>query len=314
MQNRVPYVEQFNLTVERQLAAGLVWSVSYVGALSRKLAMVAEIDQALPGPGTIQPRRAYYPLLPGVSSIQEMYTAGTADYHSLQTSIEHRFAKGWNLISNYTYGHLIDDAPCRGGCKMGSEAGPFPVMSSNRRLDRGNSDIDLRHRWSMMVSYAPTLGARLNGVAGVLARGWQFNAIAVMQSGQTFTIQNSSARANTGGGDRPNLVGDPYALSQTPNQWFNIAAFAAQPLYTLGSVGRNTMYGPPTKDLDFSAFKDFQIREHTSLQFRAEIFNVLNHPNFGMPGSSLGASNFGVISSTANYLPRNIQLALKLQF
>ena len=83
-----------NLTVERQIASGLVWSVSYVGAPSRKLAMVAEIDQALPGPGTIQPRRAYYSLLPGVSSIQEMYTAGTADYHSLQTSIEHRFAKG----------------------------------------------------------------------------------------------------------------------------------------------------------------------------------------------------------------------------
>ena len=314
MQNRVPYVEQFNLTVERQIASGLVWSVSYVGALSRKLAMVAEIDQALPGPGTIQPRRAYYSLLPGVSSIQEMYTAGTADYHSLQTSIEHRFAKGWNLISNYTYGHLIDDSPCRGGCKMGSEAGPFPVMSSNRRLDRGNSDIDLRHRWSMMVSYAPTIGASLHGVAGVLARGWQFNAIAVMQSGQTFTVANSSSHANTGGGDRPNLVGDPYAVPQTPAQWFNVAAFAAQPLYTLGNVGRNTMYGPPMKDLDFSTFKDFQLRERTSLQFRTEVFNILNHPNFGMPASSLGASTFGVISSTANYLPRNIQLALKLLF
>ena len=65
---------------------------------------------------------------------------------------------------------------------MGSEAGPFPAMLSNRRLDRGNSDIDLRHRWSMMASYAPTIGASLHGVAGVLARGWQFNAIAVMQS------------------------------------------------------------------------------------------------------------------------------------
>ena len=314
MQNRVPYVQQFNLTVEREIAAGLVWSVSYVGALSRKLAMVAEIDQALPGPGTIQPRRAYYSLLPGVSSIQEMYTAGTADYHSFQTSIEHRFANGWNLISNYTYGHLIDDHQCRGGCKMGSEAGPFPVMSSNRRLDRGNSDIDLRHRWSMMVSYSPAFGANLRGVAGVLARGWQFNAIAVMQSGQTFTIQNSSARANTGGGDRPNLVDDPYAVSQSPTQWFNTAAFAAQPLYTLGTVGRNTTYGPPMKNLDLSTFKNFQLRERTSLQFRAEVFNILNHPNFGMPGSALGASNFGVISSTGNYLPRNIQLALKLLF
>ena len=219
-----------------------------MGALSaKKIASVAEIDQALPGPVTVQPRRAYYPLLPGVSSIQEMYTAGTADYHSLQTSLEHRFAKGWNLITNYTYGHLIDDHPCRGGCKMGSEAGPFPVMSSNRRLDRGNSDIDLRHRWSLMASYAPSFGAGLHGVAGALARGWQLNAIAVMQSGGTFTVQNSSSRANTGSGDRPNLVGDPYAISQSPAQWFNTAAFATQPLYTLGTVGRNTMYGPPMR-------------------------------------------------------------------
>jgi len=197
---------------------------------------------------------------------------------------------------------------------MGSEAGPFPVMSSNRRIDRGNSDIDLRHRWSLMAGYAPAFGAGLHGVAGVLARGWQFNAIAVMQCGGTFTIQNSSARANTGGGDRPNLVGDPYAISQSPAQWFNLAAFATQPLYTLGTVGRNTMYGPPMKVLDFSTFKDFRLRERASLQFRAEFFNILNHPNFGMPASSLGASNFGVISSTGNYLPRNIQLALKLLF
>jgi hypothetical protein len=74
------------------------------------------------------------------------------------------------------------------------------------------------------------------------------------------------------------------------------------------------MYGPPMKVLDFSTFKDFALRERARLQFRAEIFNILNHPNFGMPASSLGASNFGVISSTGNYLPRNIQLALKLLF
>ncbi len=89
---------------------------------------MAEIDQAPPGPGTVQPRRYYYNLLPGVSSIQEMYTANNSDYHSLQTSLEHRFSKGFNLITNYTWGHVIDDAPCRGGCKMGSEAGPFPLF------------------------------------------------------------------------------------------------------------------------------------------------------------------------------------------
>ena len=101
---------------------------------------------------------------------------------------------------------------------------------------------------------------------------------------------------------------------QVARQLLARAAQRARVPYTLGTVGRNTMYGPPMKDLDFSTFKDFQLREHTSLQFRAEIFNILNHPNFGMPASSLGASNFGVISSTGNYLPRNIQLALKLLF
>ena len=288
MQNRIPYVQSFNLTMQRELISGLVWNVSYVGALSRKLAMVAEIDQAPPGPGTVQPRRAYYYLLPGVASIQEMYTAGTADYHSLQTSIEHRFSKGFNLITNYTWGHVIDDHQCRGGCKSGSTAGPFPVSSANRRLDRGNSDIDLRHRWAMMVSYEPPVRSDYTGLAGALLKGWQLNAIAAMQTGQTFSIQNSSARANTGSGDRPNVVGDPYSTPQTPNQWFNLAAFAAQPLYTLGNVGRNTMFGPSMKNLDFSTFKNFRLKEQTSLQFRAEFFNILNHPNLGQPANSLG--------------------------
>jgi hypothetical protein len=314
MQNRMPYVQQFNLTFQRELISGLVWNVSYVGTLSRKLAMVLEIDQALPGPGAVQPRRAYYNLLPGVSSIQEMYTAGTANYHSLQTSVEHRYKNGLNLIANYTWGHLIDDHPCRGGCKSGSSAGPFPVMSSNRRLERGNSDIDLRHRVGLMVSYELPFGRTSHGVSGTLIKGWQLNGVAVLQSGQTFSIQNASSRANTGGGDRPNLVGDPYGTPQTPNRWFNTSAFGPQALFTIGNVGRNTMYGPSMKNLDFSAFKDFQVREHTTLQFRAEFFNVLNHPNFGLPGNSLGNANFGVISGTGNYLPRNIQLALKLLF
>ena len=314
MGNRTPYVEQFNLTLQRELIPGLVWNVGYVGSLTRKLAFATEIDQAPPGPGTVQPRRYFYNLLPGVSSISEMYTGATADYHSLQTSLEHRFSKGFNLITNYTWGHLIDNASCRGGCKMGSEAGPFPLLAANRRLDRGNSDIDLRQRWALMASYQPPFGNGRTGLPGALMTGWQVNAIAALQTGGTFTIQNSSARDNTGSGDRPNVIADPYSTPQTPNQWFNTAAFAAQPLYTVGNVGRNTMFGPPMRDVDFSAFKNFQLKENTTLQFRAEFFNILNHPNLGAPASSLGASNFGVISSTGNYLPRNIQIALKLLF
>jgi Carboxypeptidase regulatory-like domain/TonB dependent receptor len=310
--NRLPYVEQFNLTLQRELISGLVWNLSYVGNLSRKMMLIADRDLAVPGPGAIQPRRPYATVFPGVTSINEASTAGTADYHSLQTSVEHRFRNGLNLLSNYTYAHLIDDNPIRGGGKPGS--GPFPQLVTNLRLERGNSDIDLRHRFVFIADYALPFAKSLSGVGGLLAKGWQVNAIATIQSGVTFTVQNGSPRANTGGGDRPNLVGDPNSGPHTVTQWFNTAAFAPQPANQIGNVGRNTMFGPPLRNLDFSLLKDFAPVERIKLQFRAEIFNILNHPNFGVPGNSLGNATFGVISDTANALPRNIQFALKLIF
>jgi hypothetical protein len=217
-------------------------------------------------------------------------------------------------MSNYTWAHLIDDNPGTGGGKPGT--GPFPQVVDNRHIERGNSDIDLRQRWTLLVNYELPFGKNLNGAAGFIAKGWQVNAIAAVQTGLTLTVQNSTNRANTGGGDRPNVIGDPRSGDgiQTVGRWFNTAAFQAQPLNSIGNVGRNTLYGPPLKSLDFSLFKDFKPTERTTLQFRAETFNLTNHPNFGNPGNQLGTAAFGVISDTANALPRNIQFALKLIF
>jgi hypothetical protein len=314
MGNRMPYVLQYNLTVQQDLGSGLVATVSYVGLGGRKLGIAYEINQALPGPGAIQPRRRFYAQLPGISSISEAFTSGNSNFNSLQTSLERRFTHGIGLSTNFTYGHAIDDAPCRGGCKPGNTAGPFPLMSTNRALDRGNSDVDLRLRWIMSATYAPSFHWNGNRFTGALVNNWQFNGILVMQSGPTFTVENSSARANTGSGDRPNVVGNPNDINRSVKQWFNIAAFAPQPLYTLGNVGRNTMYGPPLKQLDFSTFRDFKFKERASLQLRAEFFNILNHPNLGFPGVDLGTSTFGVISDTGNNLARNIQFAAKFLF
>src|SRR5204863_9336369 len=134
----------------------------------------------------------------------------------------------------------------------GNNVCPVPVVASTRRLGRGKSDIDLRLSWALMASYQLPLAKGRGGLQGALLKGWQINAIAAVQSGQTFSIGNSSPRANTGSGDRPNLVGDPWSTPQTINQWFNTAAFAGQTLYTIGNLGRNTMYGPPMKNLDTS--------------------------------------------------------------
>jgi hypothetical protein len=317
MANRMPYVEQYNVTVQRDLGVGLVGTVSYVGAGGRKLALAGETDQAPPGPGAVQPRRHFYPELPGISSISVGFTQGTSNYSSLQTSLERRFKNGLGLSTNFTYGHVIDDFVCRGGCKTGNTAGPFPLLGwfgSNHDPDRGNSDVDLRLRWILTGTYAPSFNLGSNRFAEALVKGWQFNGILAMQSGQPFTVENGSARDNTGSGDRPNLVGNPHDITRNVNEWFDVNAFAPQPLYTVGNVGRNTMFGPPMKQLDFSTFRDFRLKEKATLQFRAESFNIFNHPNFGLPGVDLGTSTFGVISDTGNFLARNIQFALKIVF
>ena len=314
MGNRIPYGLQYNLTVQREFGSGFVATLSYVGLGGRKLGIAYEIDQAPPGPGAIQPRRRFYAQLPGISSISMAYTEGNSSYNALQGSLERRFAHGFSLLSNFTYGHAIDNAPCRGGCKPGNTAGPFPLSSTNLRLDRASSDVDLRLRGIVAATYAPSFHWDGNRFMNGLVNNWQFNGILAMQSGPTFTVENSSARANTGSGDRPNLVGNPYDIQRSVKEWFDITAFQAQPLYTLGNVGRNSLNGPPLKQLDFSLFRDFKFKEQMSLQLRAEFFNILNHPNLGFPGVDLGTSAFGVISDTGNNLARNVQFGAKFVF
>ena len=309
-----PYVIQYNFTVQRELSSGLVWSVGYVGALSRKQNLSPNINLALPRAGAIQPRRLYFSKFPSVASISQLSSWGTSNYHSLQTSVEHRFRAGLNLSGNYTWSHLIDDFS-NGSGKVGG-FGATPQLVTNRRLERGNSDIDIRQRFVVLINYELPFGKGLKGAAGILAKGWQVNAIGVLQSGPTFTVLNGAARANTGGSDRPNQLRDASLPSdqRSLGRWFDTSAFVAQPLNTIGNAGRNTLFGPGRKSLDFSVFKDFALRERMKLQFRAESFNITNTPNFEVPGNQLGTAAFGVVSGTANTLPRNLQFALKLLF
>lgn len=137
----------------------------------------------------------------------------------------------------------------------------------------------------------------------------------MLQSGTPFTVTNSSARANTGGGDRPDQIGDPElpGSQRTVSRWFNTAAFQAQPLFTLGNTGINTLYGPGLATWDLSVFKSFPAGP-SRIQFRVETFNLFNRANFTNPATALGSSTFGVISSTGGNRARNVQLALKVTF
>ncbi len=296
-----PYVHQYNLTLQRELPAGFVATAAYAANLGHRQYIfngAINVNQPDPGPGAIQPRRPYYSLWPDVAAISVAAPWYNSNYHSLQATLERRFQKGFSALATYTWAHSIDDEP---------------VIANNPKGERGNSFLDVRHRFTLMANYDLPFARSATGVAGALAKGWRLNAITVLTTGIPYSISNAAARANTGGGDRPNLVGDPNSgFQQSVYQWFNTAAFAPQPLYTFGNVGRNTMHAPGRRSLDLSVHKEFRISERMTLQFRMEAFNVTNTPPFGAPGSALGSATFGVISSAG--LPRNMQAALKLVF
>ena len=145
--------------------------------------------------------------------------------------------------------------------------------------------------------------------------GWEIGGLAVLQSGLPFTVQVSGSPSNTGAGSRANpVVGvNPYPANRNINHWFDPAAFATPAAFTWGTLGRNTLNAPSLYNFDFSIAKKFRLAEARELQFRSEFFNGLNHPQFGLPNSTIGVGDAGTITSTQRS-NRQMQFALRLAF
>ena len=172
----------------------------------------------------------------------------------------------------------------------------------------------------------------MNGpVASALAGGWDLGMIWSMASGSPVSIGDGQDRSNIGSSsmDRPNATGQsPQLGNPTPQQWFNVQAFALQPQYTFGNLGKNAVIGPPLFSVDSSIKKDMRFTERLRLQLRLDAFNTFNHPNFGSPGDGLtadhldassvpipGSGGFGTITSlNSNVSMRQLQISLKLVF
>jgi hypothetical protein len=312
---RTPYVQQYNLTVQREMPLGFVASIGYVGDLSRRGMIGWDANQAPPGPGAVLPRRPYNGLWPNVSGITVWSSWGNGEYQALQANLERRSRNGLGLNANYTWAHSLDNYnPSGSGLTNGYT---LPEYIGNFNLyDRGSSDLDIRQRFTIMLNYQLPFAKAATGWHGALVKGWETNLIGILSGGYPFTVTDSGSRANTGDGDRPNQIADPNLpkSQRSVTRWFNTQAFAAQPLNTIGNAGRNTVRAPGLKNLDFSIVREFKLTERMNLQFRMEAFNITNTPNFDAPASSFGTGAFGVISGTANFLPRNIQFALKLRF
>jgi hypothetical protein len=301
-------MQQWNFNLQRQFFSSWVATAAYVGSKGNHLFMTSELNPGVFGaPGaTLNARR---PLAPTFGPVTDQSSRGNSLYHSMQLTLNKRFASGLTLLTNYTWGKLIDDS---------SGDGDAPANPFNFRHERGPSDFDITHRFvSSFIYQLPGLKtAPLPVRAGI--GGWELNGIVVLASGRwiNFTSGRDNSGAGTNG-DRADLRGNPFldtgrSRDELIARYFNTDAFTANAPGTFGNVGRNIMRGPGNATFDLGIVKMFPLRESLRLQFRAEAFNALNRVNLGNPNTNASSAQFGQITSAG--APRVVQLALKLQF
>jgi len=309
-----PYSEQWNVEVQREFAHGISLNVGYVGSHSVRLSVSGDYNTALtPGPGAVAPR-ALWPNAP--VTIYDR-SVGQSRYNALQCKAERRLAGGLSFLLAYSWSKSIDTV----------SSGQFEESVSNQNAydpnsSRSVSGFDVPQVFSLATIYALPFGhgkPMLNhGIGARVFGNWQINGIVQARSGQAFTPVTNLDIANVGAldassRDRPDLVGDPHLSSPSPSLWFNKAAFRSPAQYTYGSAGRNILRSAALKDLDLSLFREDKLTERIKLQFRAESFNLLNHPTFDVPQTTITSPLFGVVSGTIA-TARQIQLGLKLLF
>jgi len=304
-----PYSTQYNFNVQREVISNLAVEVGYIANISHKLTAndltLNQIRIEDAAPGNAQVRRPF-PQFSGVSVINP--PIGNSTYHAFTLKGERRYSSGLTFLAHYTFSKFLDDV--QSFSEFGNVGGYMDFY--NRRLDKGISGNDVRHRTLASVVYAVP-GHKQRFVNWVLG-GWRAGIIATAQSGAPFTVTNNTNDTNVfaAGGIRANLVGDPFSGDRTIARWFNTAAFAAPAPFRFGNAGRGLLRGPSIQNIDLSLSKSFAITERWKTEFRGEFFNLLNHTNFGQPGAVRGTPAFGVIASARE--PRRVQLALRVTF
>jgi hypothetical protein len=315
----IPYVQQWNLSIQKEIVRNLVWEINYVGNSGVKLYGAYEGNQPVPGPGGVNTRRPLANLTAG--SILRVEPWVTSSYHGLSTRLERRFSSGLSFLSVYTYGRSLDmqsNIDLCDGCASSGGAGAV-VDARNRRLNYGLSDHHVAHRFVLSGLWELPFGRGraflTEGIASALAGGWALSGITTLSSGLPFTLNLNFDNANIGNTNWPNRIGRGTLDNPTIDRWFDTSAFVFPPQYVQGNAGRNVLTGPGTVSTDLSLQRRFHmpINDGSSLEFRAEAFNLFNTPQFGNPGATLGTPAFGVIGGTARP-NRQMQLGLRLLF
>ena len=320
-----PSVAQWNASVQHRFADNWIFSVSYLGNKTSHLWIGADTNPAvyIPGncgssacstTGNTQARRVLSLANPAVgkyySQLTLAYDGANANYNALLTSIEHRFAKNYTFLANYTWSKCLGIAP------VTSLGNPGVVQDPNNvRGDYGPCTYDVPHLFNVSVVYLSKFSG--SPVLSHLLSNWNIAPLGRYQSGLPVNPVTGKDNTLTGvNNDRPNVVldqsmytGAPHSLSY---QFVNPKLYSANALGTFGNAGHNSLRGPGYFDIDVALTREFHLAERLRLQARGEAFNILNHPNFGLPNGNVASAAFGQI--TAAFDPRILQGSMKLVF
>ena len=310
-----PQSYQFNFAIQRQIGKGFSASAGYVGTLSHHLAFSPDINypfyNSTATSSNVNARRPYGN--GNLSTINLMQSNGTASYHAMQLTAKKAMGKHLSLTAFYTFSKSISSAQMDGASTNGG-AQDF----HNLALDRGRSDYDQRHNFVSAIIWDTSYYTGQNKVLSHVLNGWTLSPIVNLASGQPFTVTSGKDNNLDGNSnDRANVVGNPFLdpnrpRSQAMAQWFNTAAFVANPNGTDGTSARNLMDAPGFRNEDMGLFRNFRAGERVKVQFRAEFTNFFNLVSLNGPNAALTSTTFGQITTAREM--RQLQLGLKLQF
>jgi outer membrane receptor protein involved in Fe transport len=309
------YIQQWNLTVQREVWKQIVITAAYLGAKGTHLLLLEEQNPGvyIPGAsttGNINSRRPYT----NFQTITEDISAGPSNYNAFQINWNRRFTKGFTLLGSYVYSKSMDIASNDGNSGLGNQArDPY-----DWNLDYGPSDFDIKNRFVTSFLYQIPGTTSGSGFVKALTGGWQLDGIVTLQSGAPFSVLAGVDRSLVGVAEDHANVNGPVAVyngnSRTSKiaKYFNTSAFSLPALGTYGTSGRNIIYGPGIENFDGGLFKNIPIHEDKRLELRWEVFNVLNHTNLLNPNNSFSSSAFGRITSSSS--SRVMQIAAKIVF
>jgi hypothetical protein len=298
-------LRSWNVNVQQQIARDLAAIVGYFGSRGKDLRISRNLNQPVNGARPFAALSPSSPILPGalLGNITQVESTGFSSYHALWLSATKRLSRGLLLDASYTWSKSLDTNSLNSSGFVVQDSYDIPNQY-------GLSDFDAPHRFILSATYA------LPFTGHWATRGWQAAVIVQSQSGNPVNIVTSNSTLNgTPNTVRPDVIG-PIRIIGSVDQWFDTSAFAATNHF--GNLGRNVVIGPGFHNTDLSISKSGRLGD-LGIQFRVDIFDLFNHPNFGPPGNIVGSPTFGQITRTRfstgeGGSSRQIQLGVKLSF